>query len=90
MGFALGGAGVTIAGCGRLPSWICHLPLGCIGVSSYPTGACWPSIVPASQNAITICAITRVNTLMVPPETQLQYEVYQRGNLDFQNSHDRS
>ena len=26
--------GVTTAGCGRLPSWMCQRPFGCIGVSS--------------------------------------------------------
>jgi hypothetical protein len=26
--------GVTMRGCGRVPSWMCHFPLGCIGVSS--------------------------------------------------------
>jgi hypothetical protein len=31
--------GVTIGGCGRVPSCTRHLPFGCIGVSSYPTGA---------------------------------------------------
>src|SRR2546426_1059790 len=27
--------GVTIVGCGRAPSWTCHLPPGSMGVSEY-------------------------------------------------------
>src|SRR5262245_50003132 len=59
-GAGLSAPGVTIGGCGRFPSWMCHRPFGCIGGSSSPVGACCPVTIPAHARlriAITIARI---------------------------------
>src|SRR5262245_51897666 len=68
-GVAGAGAGVTTVGCGRFASWIFHFPLGCIGVSSYPTGAgCCPEMDAANNtSAIVRFAPPKLWILIAPP-----------------------